>query len=172
MFDVSPFIHERSSLRLPPIAEEPRLHLRGRAHACSRHRGEHGDLPTPGCNPPACSARENAAGACSGPDGGYDRRAWKFQQRLPSSYKSALGAHPGHSAGIFGPARLERRQLQPRDERGATVRPRSLGEWGFFQGARHSTCLRPRLYDRRRSTRQRPGRGNHQFCVLATGVRG
>src|SRR6185503_6804303 len=36
--------YERSSLRLPPIAEEPRVHRRGRAHARTRHRGEHGDL--------------------------------------------------------------------------------------------------------------------------------
>src|SRR5881392_2171739 len=36
--------YERPQIRLPPVAEEPRLHRRGRAHARAGHRGEHGDL--------------------------------------------------------------------------------------------------------------------------------
>src|SRR5439155_26819906 len=34
--------HERPQIRLPPTAEESRLHRRGRAHARARHRGQHG----------------------------------------------------------------------------------------------------------------------------------
>ena len=33
--------HERFEIRLPPVAEEPRLHRRGRAHAGAGHRSEH-----------------------------------------------------------------------------------------------------------------------------------
>src|SRR6266704_2023076 len=33
---------QRPPLRLPPIAEEPRLHRRGRAHARARHRRQYG----------------------------------------------------------------------------------------------------------------------------------
>src|SRR5437773_5274824 len=36
--------NERSQIRLPPIAEEPRLHRRGRAHARAGHRGEYSHL--------------------------------------------------------------------------------------------------------------------------------
>src|SRR5438477_7075964 len=41
VFDVSPSTYERFEIRIPPIAEKPRLHRRGRAHACARHRGKH-----------------------------------------------------------------------------------------------------------------------------------
>src|SRR5207247_11076748 len=36
--------HGRPPLRLPPVAEEPLLHRRRRAHARAWHRGEHGDV--------------------------------------------------------------------------------------------------------------------------------
>src|SRR5437762_1816202 len=36
--------HERPQIRLPPVAEEPRLHRGGRAHARARHRREHGHI--------------------------------------------------------------------------------------------------------------------------------
>ena len=36
--------HERRSIRLPPIAEESRLHRCGRAPVGPRHRGEHGGV--------------------------------------------------------------------------------------------------------------------------------
>src|SRR6266540_2064093 len=39
-FDVRPFAYERSSLRPPPVAEEPRLHRRCRAHARAGHRDD------------------------------------------------------------------------------------------------------------------------------------
>src|SRR5438445_3516937 len=42
-------LYERSSLRLPPTAEESRLHRRGRAHARAGHRGEHGDVQCAQC---------------------------------------------------------------------------------------------------------------------------
>src|SRR5713101_7788250 len=45
--------HERPQIRLSPIAEEPRLHRRGRAHARARHRGEHSDLQRRQCCPVA-----------------------------------------------------------------------------------------------------------------------
>jgi hypothetical protein len=38
--------HERSQIRTPPVAEEPRLHGRGGAHAGAGHRGEHGQAMT------------------------------------------------------------------------------------------------------------------------------
>src|SRR5437667_304825 len=36
--------HERSQIRLPPSAEEPRLRRRGRAHSRAGNRGKHGNL--------------------------------------------------------------------------------------------------------------------------------
>src|SRR5437762_1552691 len=36
--------YERFEIRHSPVAEESRIHRRGRAHAGARHRGEHGDL--------------------------------------------------------------------------------------------------------------------------------
>src|SRR5439155_15239942 len=44
VFDVSLSNYERFEIRLPPVAEEPRLHCRRCAHARPRHRGEHRDL--------------------------------------------------------------------------------------------------------------------------------
>src|SRR5438094_10137885 len=39
--DVCLRTYERPQIRLPPTAEESRLHRRGRAHARARHRGEY-----------------------------------------------------------------------------------------------------------------------------------
>src|SRR5881396_3690199 len=55
--------HERFQIRLPPIAEEPRLHGRGRAHARAGHRGEHGHLYRRQCRL-AESAALSRARAC------------------------------------------------------------------------------------------------------------
>src|SRR2546426_11985943 len=41
-FNVSPLAYERFEIRLPPTAEESRLHDRGRPHARTGHRSHNG----------------------------------------------------------------------------------------------------------------------------------
>src|SRR5436190_10103512 len=41
--------YERSKIRHPPIAEEPRLHRRSRAHTRARHRCQHSDVQRRQC---------------------------------------------------------------------------------------------------------------------------
>src|SRR5207249_1989838 len=47
---------ERPSLRLPPIAEEPRVHRRGVADARPGHRSQHGDVQFRSWESRPCSA--------------------------------------------------------------------------------------------------------------------
>ena len=56
--------YERSEIRLPTTAEEPRVHLRRGAHARARHWGEHGDFQLRERDPVAAPAiqRPGAAG--------------------------------------------------------------------------------------------------------------
>src|SRR5438445_251634 len=60
--------YERFEIRLPPTAEEPRLHRRGRAHARARHRGHDGDLQRGLCRRVASVAVPGIRAACGSLD--------------------------------------------------------------------------------------------------------
>src|SRR5207247_5266657 len=59
--------YERPSLRLPQVAEDSWLHRRRRAHACARHRSEHGRFPTPQRGALENTAAVEASGIDRGP---------------------------------------------------------------------------------------------------------
>src|SRR3989442_15411483 len=68
VFDVFSFGYEQPQIRLPPTAEEPRLHRRGRAHARARHRGHDGDLQRGLCRRVASVAVPGIRAACGSLD--------------------------------------------------------------------------------------------------------
>src|SRR5438067_11742138 len=68
LLDVSPFLDERSQIRLPPITEEPRFHGGGRAHAGARHRSDDRYFQCGLCRRAAAIAVPGFRTACRGLD--------------------------------------------------------------------------------------------------------
>src|SRR6266700_1435538 len=85
---------QRPPLRLAPIAEEPRVHRRGRAHARARHRSKHGDFQRR-----ECGFAEGAAVSRAGPyrdvvDGQSVLQSWTPRTATGAARPSRL-AQPG-----------------------------------------------------------------------------